>query len=124
MVAWIALIMWIIIIPTIIIVISKKNINKKVVLIISQIYNFVVGFSGFALIFIITMVNLGTIQNEIIFYIMQIIIHLIVFSILLIPVNKAMKKRITMKMSRYLILSIFVIILGFLMFYIGSNIEI
>ena len=33
MVAWIALIMWIIIIPTIIIVISKKNINKKLVLI-------------------------------------------------------------------------------------------
>ena len=120
MVAWIALIMWIIIIPTIIIVISKKNINKKLVLIISQIYNFVVGFSGFALIFIITMVNLGTIQNEIIFYIMQIIIHLIVFSILLIPVNKAMKKRITMQTSSYVILSTFVIGLGFLLFYFGA----
>ena len=120
MVAWIALIMWIIIIPTIIIVISKKNINKKLVLIISQIYNFVVGFSGFALIFIITMVNLGTIQNEIIFYIMQIIIHLIVFSILLIPVNKAIKKRITMQTSSYVILSTFVIGLGFLLFYFGA----
>ena len=122
MVAWIALIMWIIIIPTIIIVISKKNINKKLVLIISQIYNFVVGFSGFALIFIITMVNLGTIQNKIIFYIMQIFIHLIVFSILLIPVNKAMKKRITMQTSSYVILSTFVIGLGFLLFYIGATI--
>lgn len=122
MVAWIALIMWIIIIPTIIIVISKKNINKKLVLIISQIYNFIVGFSGFALIFIITMINLGTIQNEIIFYIVQIITHLIIFTALLVPVNTVMKKRITMQTSSYVILSTFIIGLGFLMFYFGATI--
>lgn len=122
MVAWIALILWIIIIPTIIIVILKKDINKKLILIISQIYNFTVGFSSFALIFIITMINLGTIQNETIFYLVQIITHLIIFTALLVPVNKVMKKRTTIKTSSYVILSTFIVGLGFLMFYFGTTI--
>lgn len=122
MIAWIALILWIIIIPTIIIVILKKDINKKLILIISQIYNFTVGFSSFALIFIITMINLGTIQNETIFYLVQIITHLIIFTALLVPVNKVMKKRTTIKTSSYVILSTFIVGLGFLMFYFGTTI--
>ena len=119
MIYWIALFMWIISILTIIIFL-KYNFDDKYLLIISQIYNFMTGFLGFAIYFSLIMLSikyLGNITNIYVCYLLPIIPILL----LLLPLNVKVMKKVKTSIIVYLILSIFIIIFGFCIFVFLSN---
>lgn len=119
MIYWIALFMWIISILTLIIFL-KYNFDDKYLLIVSQIYNFMTGFLGFAIYFILIMLSIkyiGNITNIYVCYLLPIIPILL----LLLPLNVKVMKKIKTSIIVYLILSIFIIIFGFCVFVFLSN---
>lgn len=119
MIYWIALFMWIISILTLIIFL-KYNFDDKYLLIISQIYNFMTGFLGFAIYFTLIMLSikyLGNFTNIYVCYLLPIIPILL----LLLPLNVKVMKKIKTSIIVYLILSIFIIIFGFCIFVFLSN---
>ena len=102
-----------IILPMIfIIVIGKINFNKKVkriiVLILSNIYNFIIGFLGFFIAFFIAFNPFG-ITNAIIYYSILIITFLIIF----VPVNVFAKRKCDIHVAIYIIINILMLILGY-----------
>lgn len=119
MIYWIALFMWIISILTIIIFL-KYNFDDKYLLIISQIYNFMTGFLGFAIYFSLIMLSikyLGNITNIYVCYVLPVIPIIL----LLLPLNIKVMKKVKTSIIVYLILSIFIIIFGFCIFVFLSN---
>lgn len=119
MIYWIALFMWIISILALIIFL-KYNFDDKYLLIISQIYNFMTGFLGFAIYFTLIMLSikyLGNFTNIYVCYLLPIIPILL----LLLPLNVKVMKKIKTSIIVYLILSIFIIIFGFCIFVFLSN---
>lgn len=119
MIYWIALFMWIISILTLIIFL-KYNFDDKYLLIVSQIYNFMTGFLGFAIYFTLIMLSIkyiGNITNIYVCYLLPIIPILL----LLLPLNVKVMKKIKTSIIVYLILSIFIIIFGFCVFVFLSN---
>lgn len=119
MIYWIALFMWIISILTIIIFL-KYNFDDKYLLIVSQIYNFMTGFLGFEIYFLLIMLSikyLGNITNIYVCYLLPIIPILL----LLLPLNVKVMKKVKTSIIVYLILSIFIIIFGFCVFVFLSN---
>ena len=119
MIYWIALFMWIISILTIIIFL-KYNFDDKYLLIVSQLYNFMTGFLGFEIYFLLIMLSikyLGNITNIYVCYLLPIIPILL----LLLPLNVKVMKKVKTSIIVYLILSIFIIIFGFCIFVFLSN---
>ena len=119
MIYWIALFMWIISILAIIIFL-KYNFDDKYLLIVAQIYNFMTGFLGFAIYFSLIMLSikyLGNITNIYVCYLLPIIPILL----LLLPLNVKVMKKVKTSIIVYLILSFFIIILGFCIFVFLSN---
>ena len=119
MIYWIVLFMWIISILTLIIFL-KYNFNDKYLLIVSQIYNFMTGFLGFEIYFLLIMLSikyLGNITNIYVCYLLPIIPILL----LLLPLNVKVMKKVKTSIIVYLILSIFIIIFGFCIFVFLSN---
>lgn len=119
MIYWIALFMWIISILTIIIFL-KYNFDDKYLLIVSQIYNFMTGFLGFEIYFLLIMLSikyLGNITNIYVCYLLPVIPIIL----LLFPLNIKIMKKIKTSIIVYLILSIFIIIFGFCVFVFLSN---
>lgn len=119
MIYWIALFMWIISILTLIIFL-KYNFNDKYLLIVSQIYNFMTGFLGFEIYFLLIMLSikyLGNITNIYVCYLLPIIPILL----LLLPLNVKVMKKVKTSIIVYLILSIFIIIFGFCILVFLSN---
>lgn len=119
MIYWIALFMWIISILALIIFL-KYNFDDKYLLIVSQIYNFMTGFLGFAIYFSLIMLSikyLGNITNIYVCYLLPIIPILL----LLLPLNIKVMKKVKTSIIVYLILSIFIIIFGFCIFVFLSN---
>ena len=119
MIYWMALFMWIISILTLIIFL-KYNFNDKYLLIVSQIYNFMTGFLGFEIYFLLIMLSikyLGNITNIYVCYLLPIIPILL----LLVPLNVKVMKKVKTSIIVYLILSIFIIIFGFCIFVFLSN---
>ncbi len=119
MIYWMALFMWIISILTLIIFL-KYNFNDKYLLIVSQIYNFMTGFLGFEIYFLLIMLSikyLGNITNIYVCYLLPIIPILL----LLLPLNVKVMKKVKTSIIVYLILSIFIIIFGFCIFVFLSN---
>lgn len=119
MIYWIALFMWIISILTLIIFL-KYNFDDKYLLIISQIYNFMTGFLGLTIYFTLIMLfikYLGNFTNIYVCYLLPIIPILL----LLLPLNVKVMKKVKTSIIVYLILSFFIIILGFCIFVFLSN---
>lgn len=113
-----ALLMWIISVLALVIVL-KYNFDYKYLLIVSQIYNFMTGFLGWAISFLSMMFIikcLGNITNIYVCYILSII------PLLLLPLNIKIKKKAKINIIVYFILSIFITILGFGTFVFVSNI--
>lgn len=108
MIVWIILLVWLIIVPTILIK-SKKDLNSMMVLFLAQLYNFIVGFTSWIILFIILVVSFGTLNGgNLLFYLLIVI----VFFILLIPVNIYITRKKNIDTSKYIILSILSIIFG------------
>ena len=119
MIYWIALFMWIISILALIIFL-KYNFDDKYLLIVSQIYNFMTVLLGFAIYFSLIMLSikyLGNITNIYVCYLLPIIPILL----LLLPLNVKVMKKVKTSIIVYLILSFFIIILGFCIFVFLSN---
>lgn len=119
MIYWIALFMWIISILTIIIFL-KYNFDDKYLLIVSQIYNFMTGFLGFEIYFLLIMLSikyLGNITNIYVCYLLPVIPIIL----LLFPLNIKVMKKVKTSIIVYLILSIFIIMFGFCIFVFLSN---
>lgn len=119
MIYWIALFMWIISILALIIFL-KYNFDDKYLLIVAQIYNFMTGFLVFAIYFSLIMLSikyLGNITNIYVCYLLPIIPILL----LLLPLNVKVMKKVKTSIIVYLILSFFIIILGFCIFVFLSN---
>ena len=119
MIYWIALLIWIISGLALVIVL-KHNFDYKYLLIVSQIYNFMTGFLGWAISFlsiIFTIKFLGNITNIYVCYLLPIIPILL----LLLPLNVKVMKKVKTSIIVYLILSFFIIILGFCIFVFLSN---
>ena len=115
-----ALLIWIISVLALVIVL-KYNFDYKYLLIVSQIYNFMTGFLGWAISFLSMMFTikcLGNITNIYVCYIFLIILLLL----LLLPLNIKIKKKAKINIIVYFILSIFITILGFGTFVFVSNI--
>ena len=93
----------------------KPNFDDKYLLIVSQIYNFMTGFLGFEIYFLLIMLSikyLGNITNIYVCYLLPVIPIIL----LLFPLNIKVMKKVKTSIIVYLILSIFIIIFGFCIF--------
>jgi len=115
---YILLVIWILVIP-IIIILSRKNLESNIRLFIIQLYNFIIGLSAvvihFIIVFSILMIfNDGGWDSIIdnLFYKAYAIGMGFIFTLLLIPMNRYMKKKINMNVIGYILLSIMSIGLG------------
>lgn len=116
MIYWVALL--ILIISALALIINLKfNFDKKYLLIISQIYNLMLGFLGGAIYFLSIMITLKYLNNIIICYILSMIPLMLLF----IPLNIMVKKKTNMNIISYLILSILIAMIGFGIFILISN---
>ncbi len=127
MIYWI-LLMVLLIVTVILIVAIKKDLKSSIIIILlSQIYNFIIGFFSW-IIYFINMIFLLTIFNDKIniylCYILSGIISIILLLILLVPINIKINKKTRANYIKYIaISSIFIIILGMITFLMFSNLE-
>lgn len=97
--------------------------EKKISLIIVQLYNFIIGLLA-PIIHVFIILGVLIIFNDSgwdliidnLFYKAYAICMVLIFTLLLIPINKYMKKKINMNLIFYLLLSIIMIGLGILSF--------
>lgn len=115
---YILLAIWVFVIPTIIIL-SRKDLKDNIRLFIIQIYNFIVGLSAAIIHFLIVVGVLMILENsgwdlviDNLFWKAYTICMIIIFTILLVPMNKYMIKKINMNVIGYILLSIMSIGLG------------
>ena len=118
MFVYILLAIWVFVIPTIIIL-SRKDLEDSIRLFIIQIYNFIVGLSAAIIHFLIVVGVLMILENsgwdlviDNLFWKAYTICMIIIFTILLVPMNKYMIKKINMNVIGYILLSIMSIGLG------------
>ena len=118
MFVYILLAIWVFVIPTIIIL-SRKDLEDNIRLFIIQIYNFIVGLSAAIIHFLIVVGVLMILENsgwdlviDNLFWKAYTICMIIIFTILLVPMNKYMIKKINMNVIAYILLSIMSIGLG------------
>ena len=121
MIYWLALLIWIISVLTLIIFL-KYNFDDKYLLIVSQIYNFMTGFLGGTIYFLSIMFIIRYLSNITNIYVCY-ILSIIPLLLLLLPLNFKVKKKANLNKILYLILSIFITILGFGIFVFVSNLE-
>lgn len=120
MIYWIVLMIWLIIVPTILII-SKKDLESMVVLFWAELYNFIVGFSSWIILVIIMVSNFWILNGgSILFYSLIVV----VFFILLIPVNMYITRKKNIDIIKYVILSSLIFILGAITYFIiGATLE-
>ena len=118
MFVYILLAIWVFVIPTIIIL-SRKDLEDNIRLFIIQIYNFIVGLSVAIIHFLIVLGVLMILENsgwdlviDNLFWKAYTVCMIIIFTILLVPMNKYMMKKINMNVIGYILLSIMSIGLG------------
>ena len=121
MIYWLALLIWIISVLTLIIFL-KYNFDDKYLLIVSQIYNFMTVFLGGTIYFLSIMFIIKYLSNITNIYVCY-ILSIIPLLLLLLPLNFKVKKKANLNKILYLILSIFITILGFGIFVFVSNLE-
>ena len=115
---YILLAIWVFVMPTIIIL-SRKDLENNIRLLIIQIYNFIIGLSvaiiHYLIVFGVLMIFDDSGWDLIIdnlFWKAYTICMIIIFTILLVPMNKYMMKKINMNVISYILLSIMSIGLG------------
>ena len=118
MFVYILLAIWVFVMPTIIIL-SRKDLENNIRLLIIQIYNFIIGLSvaiiHYLIVFGVLMIFDDSGWDLIIdnlFWKAYTICMIIIFTILLVPMNKYMMKKINMNVISYILLSIMSIGLG------------
>ena len=121
MIYWLALLIWIISVLTLIIFL-KYNFDDKYLLIVSQIYNFMTGFLGGTIYFLSIMFIIKYLSNITNIYVCY-ILSIIPLLLLLLPLNFKVKKKANLNKILYLILSIFITILGFGIFVFVSSLK-
>ena len=115
---YILLAIWVFVMPTIIIL-SRKDLENNIRLLIIKIYNFIIGLSV-AIIHYLTVFGVLMIFDDSgwdliidnLFWKAYTICMIIIFTILLVPMNKYMMKKINMNVISYILLSIMSIGLG------------
>lgn len=125
MIYWILMIV-LAIVATILIVDIKKDFKRNIMILLSLIYDFIIGFFSWIIYFII-MIFLLKIFKDIIniylCYILSEIIFVIFFLILLVPTSIKIKKKAEINTIKYIVISILIIILGMITFFVFSNIN-
>ncbi len=125
MIYWILMIV-LAIVATILIVDIKKDFKRNIMILLSLIYDFIIGFFSWIIYFII-MIFLLKIFKDIIniylCYILSGIIFVIFFLILLVPTSIKIKKKAEINTIKYIVISILIIILGMITFFVFSNIN-
>lgn len=121
MIYWLALLIWIISVLTLIIFL-KYNFDDKYLLIVSQIYNFMTVFLGGTIYFLSIMFIIKYLSNITNIYVCY-ILSIIPLLLLLLPLNFKVKKKANLNKILYLILSIFITILGFGIFVFVSSLK-
>lgn len=121
MIYWLALLIWIISVLTLIIFL-KYNFDDKYLLIVSQIYNFMTGFLGGTIYFLSIMFIIKYLSNITNIYVCY-ILSIIPLLLLLLPLNFKVEKKANLNIILYLILSIFITILGFGIFVFVSSLK-
>ena len=125
MIYWILMIV-LAIVATILIVAIKKDFKRNIMILLSLIYDFIIGFFSWIIYFII-MIFLLKIFKDIIniylCYILSGIIFVIFFLILLVPISIKIKKKTEINTIKYIVISILIIILGMITFFVFSNIN-
>ena len=118
MFGYILLAIWILVVPTIIIL-SRKDLENNIRLLIVQLYNFIVGLSAAIIHFLIVFGVLIILEDsgwdliiDNLFWKAYSISMIMIFTILLVPMNKYMKKKIKLNVIGYILLSIMSIGLG------------
>lgn len=118
MFGYILLAIWILVVPTIIIL-SRKDLENNIRLLIVQLYNFIVGLSAAIIHFLIVFGVLIILEDsgwdliiDNLFWKAYTISMIMIFTILLVPMNKYMKKKIKLNVIGYILLSIMSIGLG------------
>ena len=118
MFVYILLAIWILVVPTIIIL-SRKDLENNIRLLIVQLYNFIVGLSAAIIHFLIVFGVLIILEDsgwdliiDNLFWKAYTISMIMIFTILLVPMNKYMKKKIKLNVIGYILLSIMSIGLG------------
>ena len=108
---YVFLLLWILSMAMLI-TILKYEVSDKVLILLSQIYNFITGFLGWAISFVVSVFVVkcfGDIENVVL---LCVIFSGLVITGLLVPLNIKVKEKIRMKAILYVILSIFNIVLG------------
>lgn len=120
MIVWIVLLIWLVIVPTILII-SKRKLGSIKVLFLAQLYNFIVGFSSLIILFIIMVSSFGILNGGSILCYSLIVV---VFFVLLIPVNIYITRKKNIDIIKYVILSSLIFILGAITYFImGTTLE-
>ena len=117
---YILLFIWILVVPAIIIL-SRKDLKTNIRLILAQVYNFIVGITAWLIFFITLVFTLKYFGESELYYIILGSILFLIFSILIIPFNIYMKKRININTIGYILLSILMIGLGITFFILLAN---
>lgn len=100
---------------------SIINDKDKHIILLSQLYNFITGFFGYVIYFL-SMIFLIKYAPDSMDLILALIISLIVLLLFFIPINKKCWKMTRLNLIKYICLSIFIAILGFVFFIVLSNI--
>lgn len=118
MIFWIILFLWLIVVP-IILILSKRDLESIKILCLSQLYNFIVGFSAWSILFIVFCISFGRLNGgQILFFSLVILVYLL----LLIPANMYITRKKNIDIIRYVILSTLIFASGAITFWVLGDI--
>lgn len=120
------LIAWLMSILAIMIAMDKK-LDNKILLILCQIYNFIVGLSAWVIFFFVNifgLMYLGEVEAVLFVFLLLIAIYIVLMYLLLIPLNKKIKRKSNQNTVSYILISSTVFSLGILAFVILGRLNI
>lgn len=100
---------------------QNENLKDIVILICSQLYNFILGYYSYTIAFMLACLNLAIIYDTYLFYVVMVIVLLPIFFFLLVPLNRLVKKKVEVNLIIYIIATIITFTIGFVTFWLSEN---
>lgn len=98
---------------------SNKCLRKIIIFICSLLYNFILGYYVDAIAIFLVFFNLAIFKNETLFWLVMIIEVLVLFVLLLLPVNWIAKKESEINLVVCIITTIITVSIGILTYFYG-----
>jgi len=98
---------------------SNKSLRKIIIFVCSLLYNFILGYYVDAIAIFLVFFNVAIFKNETLFLLVMIIEVLVLFVLLVLPVNWIAKKESEINLVVYIITTIITISIGILTYFYG-----